>query len=424
MRYGKISLLTDQVDHINYGDVVQDFACEYLLSLIGIQQEEMIEIPIAQSASYDGEYVIVPIYNAMLDGYYSGEHRFSERIIPVFLGFTTDLACLPNEMCAYLKRYEPIGCRDEYTFRLLRRYGIYAYMGGCITTILPSRDHTPEKPSVFLVDVPRELIPHIPQQYHSVTKEITQTATFPMTQDTQEQRRKIREAARAFYQKYHDEATLVVTSKLHSALPCLAMGIPLILARDEMWKTFTFVDAYTNIYLEEEFGKINWNPEPIAWDKIREQSLQVFKKRLLEAQERFGTICDLSFFYETRNKKYTASDFEERIESLVACIRQNKSQDFKYIIWGAGVRGHMVYARLKNEFPQASFLTYVDGLKQGKLDDVEIKGIDEIERHQDAYIIICNNTGEQEAVEKMEKMGKEYKKDYFSTNKKKDMGSI
>lgn len=418
MRYGKISLLADQVNQVNYGDVVQDFACEYLFSLMEIQPEDVIEIPIAQSASYDGEYVIVPIYNAMLDGYYSGEHRFSERIIPVFLGFTTDLAQLPKEMYDYLKRYEPIGCRDEYTFRLLNGYGIRAYMGGCITTIFPPRDHTPEKPSVFLVDVPEELTAHIPQQYHSVMKEISQTATFPIMQDRQEQRRKIREAARAFYRKYRDEATLVVTSKLHSALPCLAMGIPLILARDEMWKTFTFVDAYTNIYLEKEFGNIDWEPEPVEWNKIREQSLRVFQKRLLEAQERYSSICDLSFFYETRNKKYTASDFEQRIEDLISCIRQNKSQDFKYIIWGAGVRGHMVYARLKREFPQASFLTYVDGFKQGKLDDIEIKGVRELERHQDAYIIICNNTGEQEAIAKMKAMGKQDRIDYFSTNRK------
>ncbi|MHB9292886.1 hypothetical protein Holit_01999 [Hollandina sp. SP2] len=36
----------------------------------------------------------------------------------------------------YLKKHEPIGCRDYGTVKLLGKYGINAYFSGCLTLTL------------------------------------------------------------------------------------------------------------------------------------------------------------------------------------------------------------------------------------------------------------------------------------------------
>ena len=38
------------------------------------------------------------------------------------------------------KKYEPIGCRDEYSCNYFRKHGIESYIMGCYTLCLPERD--------------------------------------------------------------------------------------------------------------------------------------------------------------------------------------------------------------------------------------------------------------------------------------------
>ena len=416
MKFGKISLIINEDHAINYGDIIQDFACEHLYETMGIAQDEIVEIPVGESYLYDGEYVVVPVYNAMLDGYYTGRHVFSKKIIPVFLGFTTDLAVLPEDMLDYLKKYQPIGCRDEYTFRLLRQHHIEAYIGGCISSTLPKRSAGPKYQKVFLTDVPEKVISFIPPDFLKNAEFIKQAGDFAYT-DKKERRSAVRKAASEFYRRYCDEAALVVTSRLHTAFPCLAMGIPLIIVRDEMWKTFTSIDAFARIYLDGDYQNIDWNPKPVEYDRIKQAILEVYQTRLLDTYNKYVNIYQVSEFFENRNKTQSKNDFQYRLNEMVSCMKEYLSEKFDYIIWGAGVRGHMACARIKQEFPDADFLFYVDSFKKGKLDGQEIRATDDLQYSNKAYVVICNNTGEEQAIQKMKELGKEKGRDFFSTNK-------
>jgi hypothetical protein len=66
------------------------------------------------------------------------------NVIPLFVSFhvTTGparAAMVTDESVAYLRRHEPIGCRDLDTTSFLRAAGIDAYFSGCLTMTLPPR---------------------------------------------------------------------------------------------------------------------------------------------------------------------------------------------------------------------------------------------------------------------------------------------
>lgn len=64
----------------------------------------------------------------------------SPLIEPLFVAFhinsSSDESILSDESIKYLKRYEPIGCRDEESASKLRTKGIKAYFSSCLTTTL------------------------------------------------------------------------------------------------------------------------------------------------------------------------------------------------------------------------------------------------------------------------------------------------
>ena len=64
----------------------------------------------------------------------------SNKIIPFFISFhinpIIEKYILNKNGVEYLKKHEPIGCRDLYTKSILERNGIRAYFSGCLTLTL------------------------------------------------------------------------------------------------------------------------------------------------------------------------------------------------------------------------------------------------------------------------------------------------
>ena len=64
----------------------------------------------------------------------------SNKIIPLFISFHINPSAqgelLKKESLEYLKKHEPIGCRDHYTRDILIEKGIKAYYSSCVTTSL------------------------------------------------------------------------------------------------------------------------------------------------------------------------------------------------------------------------------------------------------------------------------------------------
>lgn len=72
-----------------------------------VDYSEVIRIPFHQLATYDGDYVVLPI-SFLLFGYHTDVKvtQFSDKIIPVFLGLSMLSQNYSAEDLNYLRRYE------------------------------------------------------------------------------------------------------------------------------------------------------------------------------------------------------------------------------------------------------------------------------------------------------------------------------
>lgn len=143
--------------------------------------------------------------------------------IPVFIGFhiaPTAVSHFSQPHCvAYLKSRGPIGCRDLFTMKTLQQWGVEAFFSGCLTTTFEKREMEPETGKVILVDSERinHLIPA------SIKKgAMVLTHRFNGNPDTREK------AVNDLLNQYRTTASLVITTRLHAALTCSAMGIPVV----------------------------------------------------------------------------------------------------------------------------------------------------------------------------------------------------
>ena len=120
----------------------------------------------------------------------------------------------------YLRRHEPIGARDLDTFRQLRAAGLRAYFSGCLTLTLRMPEPVPRDGKVYAVDVSDEVFAHFSGQ-----------SDVPITRLTHVDAETVGDArfekARSLLRKYA-AARAVVTGGLHCALPCLALGSPVL----------------------------------------------------------------------------------------------------------------------------------------------------------------------------------------------------
>lgn len=118
---------------------MQLVAVENLYMEMGIDYADVVCIGLSKLSSYDGEYVVLPV-SFLLYGYRDELNitMFSPKIIPVFLELSVMGGNISEEEIVYLRRFEPIGCRDYYTVKWFRERNVCAYMNGCLTAMIPN----------------------------------------------------------------------------------------------------------------------------------------------------------------------------------------------------------------------------------------------------------------------------------------------
>lgn len=263
---------------INIGDYIQALASsQYYPRVDGFLDRD------TDLKDYEGEPCKI-----IMNGWYMHEPQNwppSERIIPLFVAFHLNVLARNEltspESISYLKRHEPIGCRDIGTMKLLRKYGVDAYFSGCMTLTLGRKYHSVEKDdktyivdplmyNVGLRDVPSAIWRFLNYPYDiirllrnkdlcihtgkSMLKKIVKTSIFHkeysrlFSRDivmnsvyvcqqssyykesfpTDEER--LQEAERLVRQ--YARAKMVITSRIHCALPCLGLETPVIFLKN------------------------------------------------------------------------------------------------------------------------------------------------------------------------------------------------
>ena len=236
----------------NVGDNVQSLAAKQFLPRVDtlINRERM--------ADYDGEKTKV-----IMNGWFTHNiHNWvpNDNIEPLFVSFHINNTAAPfmltEKGIAYLKKYEPIGCRDQFSADTLKAKGIDAYFTGCLTLTLDTYkvDDSERGDDIYIVD-PLYSYPTNEKVFYSVKRflrnvqngnifkvgklkkhlqgfisaDVLRDAKYeiqepPSGKYTDEEKFAMAEALLNKYAR----AKLVITSRIHCALPCLAMGTPVI----------------------------------------------------------------------------------------------------------------------------------------------------------------------------------------------------
>jgi hypothetical protein len=145
----------------------------------------------------------------------------SNRIKPLFFSFHLANNKILNNI-EYLKKHEPIGCRDLHTEELLKKNNIEAYFSGCITlTYKPVYNIEKISNQVLIIDVPEKLIDDdIKNKYKCIYKNNTYNTNIFFKMSNQE-----KEDIAIKMIKLILSSELVITSRLHILTICLANNI-------------------------------------------------------------------------------------------------------------------------------------------------------------------------------------------------------
>ncbi|UXP31063.1 polysaccharide pyruvyl transferase family protein [Reichenbachiella agarivorans] len=137
---------------------------------------------------------------------------------------------LDPKLVPYYQQFEPIGCRDHETVTLFNNIGINTYFSGCLTLTLPKSEKKRSNDIIitdlFINDIltgdyaKKVSYKLIPEKYHKYVK--LRTHVRPHGNVSVADRLK---DSQALLDEYA-QAKLVVTSRIHCALPCLALGTP------------------------------------------------------------------------------------------------------------------------------------------------------------------------------------------------------
>lgn len=199
----------------NLGDDVQALAAAVLLPRV----DAYVDRDGLDKVRFDAPHHLIMNSWFAVKRYAAVPHR---SLVPHYFGFSVGRPELINaSWLAEWARHPSIGCRDRHSVALLAENGIRAHFTGCLTTWMGRFFAPPAtREGVLFVDVPPAMEAHIPDALRRKARRLT-SGTSDRRQGPAE-----RFLAAARLLDALRSAELVVTRRLHVALPCLGFGTP------------------------------------------------------------------------------------------------------------------------------------------------------------------------------------------------------
>lgn len=129
-------------------------------------------------------------------------------------------ALLSPRNVGYLRAHGPVGARDPATLQALQRSGVPSYHSGCLTLTLPP-GAAPRGDEVVACDLPPGLLRSLERRLGRAPVVVSHALQAPIGNE-----QRVAQARRLL--ELYGRAKAVVTTRLHCALPCLAMGTPVL----------------------------------------------------------------------------------------------------------------------------------------------------------------------------------------------------
>jgi len=395
----------------NIGDPLQSYVAIQMFKAANISEEDIIPINRIQSLNSEVSDVILCMNspNTITSSYQCKYDILppAPGIIPFYISFHLHLRSISEEMINNMRIYGPVGCRDIETMNNLREHGVPAYLSGCLTLTLPRRDKEPKNPKTFFVDVPEELKNYVPLEILANAEFITHRPSLPQDPNIDNENDKIlSEWQTAQYHKmgydilerYKNEAGLVVTSRLHAAAPCMAMGIPTILVNYDFDRRYDFIENLIPFYTPNLFDRINWAPTPIDLSAHRERMVELFTSKLEElklkacANKLQKAVSE--FFPKSTNFPYN-SGWIKAIQKI------NKDKPIScFAIWGVVAESIDRLSVISNALPDCDAIAFIEKyFIEGEVEGLPIimpEAIDQLP--DDIVIFVIKNVDKQFAM--------------------------
>jgi Polysaccharide pyruvyl transferase len=279
----------------NLGDYIQMLACLRLLESLGLRPSVFLDrdTELARAPTErQSDPILLP-----LSGWF--KHMVGAdpqwpphgRIIPVFVGFHVRPhqcpALLEPASIAYMKAHGPVGCRDPFTQRVLEEKGVPSYLSHCLSLTFARRPPGRVGDKVVVASRDRDVIDLLPPEYrrdHLYVDHYAVKDSFSAYMA----------AARELLALYRTRARLVITTFLHCALPCIAMGIPTVVflprAQNEFQKTsdeerFSGLMRIAPVHRFGDTAQVDWSPPPPDIESVKETVVLDFQSRVRMALE-------------------------------------------------------------------------------------------------------------------------------------------
>lgn len=383
----------------NLGDHLQIIAIDYLYEQMGVRRDEIVYIDVGELSTYDGPPVYLPVSMPLINYCDRGiAGMFSPNITPVFFGLTMPKSSLLAQEVEYYKRHEPVGCRDEMAYDTMSRYGIDAYLGGCLTVALPRRESDPERQNkIFIVDPPISLREHIP-------KEIAENAewgTHIILGQVDDPHRLAEEQ----YRRYRDEAKLMITGLLHGSVPCMAYGVPVVLARDYLSYRFAWLEALLPIYAAADYDKINWDPSAIELEEHKSVIRRLFSKRML-GDSAAEEMAYLHSFYMDRKRGDYVIDVFCQIQDFISSTWTDRDRQYLYAVWGLTQMAEMTVDYIGGRYPNARLMHVYDKRPGLSFMGLETVLPERLEDFPQETVFVTTVSAAEEAEEYFQRIGK------------------
>jgi len=305
----KFGLFTykDRNQQFNVGDHIQSLAARQYLPKV----DQLIERDSLSLLNLKEETAVI------MNGWFTHEPENwppVELLKPFFVSFHLNSSHASKvlnkeENVKYLKKHSPIGCRDTGTVKLLQERGIDAYYSSCLTTTLDIDYATEERgDEILIVDVlykddlltqykefPRKILSGVKTGKifslfkrekaiksiipgHILKRAKYVTHSYWNKDYTEAERFELAETLLKRYAK----AKLVITSRIHCALPCIALGTPVLfisgggLSRKSEMSRLKGVIEHLNVISTEPISLDNsiakgiqvLDPKNIDWDGV------------------------------------------------------------------------------------------------------------------------------------------------------------
>jgi hypothetical protein len=159
-----------------------------------------------------------------------------------------------EELIEYLQKHDPIYARDLRTLKMLRRRKIKSRFIGCPSILIEPKGYT-RGSSIVTVDVDHRKLPIDTDINISHILNPAERTDFRLRQERVPQ-----------LLEMYEKAALVITSRLHVALPCMALGTPVIVIFPRLFGSrLDIIRNFVPVYEKIE-DVDDWNPKPINVD--------------------------------------------------------------------------------------------------------------------------------------------------------------